>query len=508
MSQGTDILNLIVNFETMQRVGNLRESQSRLADIASQQEIDSEKDNKVYAHLVDALRNSKKCIDSKTYFEGLLRICNGLVWADKAYQGIKSGDIRMKVTQAEEDLVSLLEGVLSDESSFNEVSLELKSKLLDARSAFRTMMSDPSKFAFPLEEHIIVNKELEPLDLLIPRIDITFKVLGRKDIAFSKYGVYPFIVYSEFDPGADWTHFRRGGKDDFQGGLFSEKFPGAVIVNSEVGRYIIIFGGRDHSYHDFYALKLSPLSAGLGLSGLFLPECMKSYGRAGTYMRRLNSSLGDEKPFTVAEATEAIQRLRTYIIELDKGYASSPRSVNGTGSTGSSKYHFPAIMGFVLLLVCALAYVVSRYGATQNADLTLKANTQNPADIEQAISKVQDALSTITGTWNGSATGSGGPGNFSMTVTQIGHTLSGTGWFVRDGIKFPAQYSGTVAYPDVAFNLTILGTNPNWNNCSYTAGIFSGTFTNSNTISGTASGMQNPISGSDLNGYTFTLSRQ
>jgi len=63
-------------------------------------------------------------------------------------------------------------------------------------------------------------------------------------------------------------------------------------------------------------------------------------------------------------------------------------------------------MGFVLLLVCALAYVVSRYGATQNADLTLKANTQNPADIEQAISKVQDALSTITGTWNGSATGS------------------------------------------------------------------------------------------------------
>ena len=102
MSQGTDILNLIVNFETMQRVGNLRESQSRLADIASQQEIDSEKDNKVYAHLVDALRNSKKCIDSKTYFEGLLRICNGLVWADKAYQGIKSGDIRMKVTQAEE----------------------------------------------------------------------------------------------------------------------------------------------------------------------------------------------------------------------------------------------------------------------------------------------------------------------------------------------------------------------------------------------------------------------
>jgi len=79
------------------------------------------------------------------------------------------------------------------------------------------------------------------LDLLIPRIDITFKVLGRKDIAFSKYGVYPFIVYSDLTQ-AQTGHISAVVERMISRGTFLGEVSGAVIVNSEVGRYIIIFG--------------------------------------------------------------------------------------------------------------------------------------------------------------------------------------------------------------------------------------------------------------------------
>ncbi len=330
MSETTNILSLLVNLETMKRVGDLRSSQDEQGKIAAQQYADASRDNQLYGQIVDALRNAKRNLDSRNYCEGLSSICAALISSGRVYAATKSADIKLKITQVEEALISLLEHTFSEESLFKDASSELAKKLTDAKATLDAIHSQPFYFAHILNERIVLNKELRTLDMIVPRKDIYFKPFKR--LAFSKGEAYPFMVYSELDPGADWTIFKKDGKDEWMGGLFSDKYPGAIIVGSNICRYILIFGKRDHSYQDFYVLKLSTLTDGLTISTILSQEHASAYGRAGVLVQQLRQSLGEQKFITPEDILNATEVLKEYVASEESKDIPSTQA-KGTGTT-------------------------------------------------------------------------------------------------------------------------------------------------------------------------------
>ena len=113
---------------------------------------------------------------------------------------------------------------------------------------------------------------------------------------------------------------------------------------------------------------------------------------------------------------------------------------------------------------------------------------------------------SLTGTWSGTATDSSGPGNITWEVTQSGDSFSGTLTMTDEssGAHGRGSVSGTVSRTTAAFSITIPagGFDDPWAACTatltgtatVTSSSLSGTFTGSNSCSGSVSAGQLTLS--------------
>lgn len=98
---------------------------------------------------------------------------------------------------------------------------------------------------------------------------------------------------------------------------------------------------------------------------------------------------------------------------------------------------------------------------------------------------------TITGTWNGTITGSAGSGTMSLTLTQSGTQVTGAGSLSAPLGSAAITASGTFSAPTLSLNLSATG---------FQSINFTGTV-NGNSMTGT-------MNGSGFQNYGVTLTRQ
>ncbi|MBX2977451.1 MAG: hypothetical protein KF721_15095 [Ignavibacteriaceae bacterium] len=130
MANWVELLNLYVNYETKNKVGDLADQQTAFSEAYRSELQKRTSDNSYYTQLVDIFIQIRKLITDEKYFDAIVYGCNGVSWCDMFYKRITDAETKLKVSDLQIRIIETLVKIVRVDNISNIVA-ENKANILN-----------------------------------------------------------------------------------------------------------------------------------------------------------------------------------------------------------------------------------------------------------------------------------------------------------------------------------------------------------------------------------------
>lgn len=225
MANWLEITNTFINFETMQRVGDLSQAQQQVANQMLAVEFRKQRDNALLSQLVDIVVKVRHFLQDKQFFDALLSAGVGALAFRQLYPQIVDADTKLKASDIQVKLLDTIRSTVADISTRASIESSLADYLTTIKNLLQPLLPQPNPPSHKLvwldpskEWQFDVGEEFTPIQDVIN--------LATKVVMFRRGNLYKIIevnntatkgFYLINDFGQKWYLFfgKNGGADLF-----------------------------------------------------------------------------------------------------------------------------------------------------------------------------------------------------------------------------------------------------------------------------------------------------
>lgn len=225
MANWLEITNTFINFETMQRVGDLSQAQQQVANQMLAVELRKQRDNALLSQLVDIVVKVRQFIQDKQFFDALLSAGVGALAFKQLYPQIVDADTKLKASDIQVKFLDTIRSTVADTT----IRVSIQASLADYLSTIKNLLQPLLPESNPVSHKLVwldpskdwefdVGEEFTPVQDVIN--------LATKVVMFRRGNLYKVIEVNNSSPkgfylindfGQKWYLFfgKKGGADLF-----------------------------------------------------------------------------------------------------------------------------------------------------------------------------------------------------------------------------------------------------------------------------------------------------
>jgi hypothetical protein len=182
MADWVNLLNLYVNYETKNKVGDLAASQTELTNAIRNEQAQKTNDNLYLSKLVDIYVQVRKCIQGEKYFDVLISGCYGISLCDNFYKSIVDAEIKLKASDLQIRLFESLPRIIKDKVRFDKLADSMASVLMEINNKLLIADEEMKSTQYHSERIDIVSDRLKAGQFIIAKDNLS--ITQQKDDIF------------------------------------------------------------------------------------------------------------------------------------------------------------------------------------------------------------------------------------------------------------------------------------------------------------------------------------